>query len=275
MNRLEFMERLERLLSDIPESERKEAIQYYNDYLNDAGVENEEEVLEALQSPEKLAATIRDGLREESREEGEFSEQGFQTEEKEKDNLEAWTGAEHGTDAGNRYRYDRYRNQNYYSSRYRGNAGYSAGSNPQKEKNEYRREEADKQKKPGLSGGKLALVILLCIFAFPFGLAASVAIGGGILGVVGGILGGIFGVAAACVALVIAGVILIAIGIGCFIASPLSGIALSGAGLVLLGIGMLLVLLCGWVCVKALPAACRWLTGWIRSLWERKGGASA
>ena len=36
MNRLEFMQRLEALLSDISQSEREEAIQYYNDYLNDA-----------------------------------------------------------------------------------------------------------------------------------------------------------------------------------------------------------------------------------------------
>ena len=48
MNRIDFMRRLELLLSDLPENERREAIQYYNDYLNDAGVENEEEVLEAL-----------------------------------------------------------------------------------------------------------------------------------------------------------------------------------------------------------------------------------
>lgn len=41
MNRLEFMRRLEALLSDISQSEREEALQYYNDYLNDAGVENE------------------------------------------------------------------------------------------------------------------------------------------------------------------------------------------------------------------------------------------
>lgn len=41
MNRLEFMQQLEALLSDISQGEREEALQYYNDYLNDAGVENE------------------------------------------------------------------------------------------------------------------------------------------------------------------------------------------------------------------------------------------
>ena len=37
MNRTEFLEQLERLLWDIPESERKEALEYYQDYFEDAG----------------------------------------------------------------------------------------------------------------------------------------------------------------------------------------------------------------------------------------------
>ena len=39
MNRTEFMERLERLLWNISDSEREEALQYYNDYFDDAGEE--------------------------------------------------------------------------------------------------------------------------------------------------------------------------------------------------------------------------------------------
>ena len=73
MNRLEFMQRLEALLSDISQSEREEAIQYYNDYLNDAGVENEQEVLDAMGTPEQLAKTIKEGLGDNGTE-GEFTE---------------------------------------------------------------------------------------------------------------------------------------------------------------------------------------------------------
>lgn len=46
MNRKEFMERLERLLWNISDSEREEALQYYNDYFDDAGEENEAKVIE-------------------------------------------------------------------------------------------------------------------------------------------------------------------------------------------------------------------------------------
>lgn len=77
MNRIDFMIRLSAMLSDLPTAEREEAIQYYEDYLNDAGVENEEEVLAALGTPEELAASIREGLKEGNEQRGEFSENGF------------------------------------------------------------------------------------------------------------------------------------------------------------------------------------------------------
>lgn len=76
MNRLEFMKRLEELLSDISRSEREEALQYYNDYLNDAGVENEQEVLESMGTPEQLARTIKEGLGDNGGD-GEFTETGY------------------------------------------------------------------------------------------------------------------------------------------------------------------------------------------------------
>ena len=46
MNRDEFMAQIARLLVDMPENERMEAIRYYNDYLDEAGVENEEQAIE-------------------------------------------------------------------------------------------------------------------------------------------------------------------------------------------------------------------------------------
>ena len=59
MNREEYMKRLERALNGISESEKAEALQYYRDYFDDAGVENEQEVMEALGTPENLAETIK------------------------------------------------------------------------------------------------------------------------------------------------------------------------------------------------------------------------
>ena len=58
MNKKTYMAQLKRLLGGIPEAEREEALQYYEDYFEDAGIENEEEVISQLGSPEKLAENI-------------------------------------------------------------------------------------------------------------------------------------------------------------------------------------------------------------------------
>lgn len=60
MNRQEFFRRLEYLLRGIPESERMDALAYYNDYFDEAGVENEQKVMQELGSPEQVAQIILD-----------------------------------------------------------------------------------------------------------------------------------------------------------------------------------------------------------------------
>ena len=59
MNRVDFMKQLESLLQNISPTEREEALQYYNDYFNDAGAENEQAVIEALGNPAKVAENIK------------------------------------------------------------------------------------------------------------------------------------------------------------------------------------------------------------------------
>ena len=54
-----FIKELEYLLQDIPDEEREEAIAYYRDYLEEAGSDNEEKVIEEFGSPERTAALIR------------------------------------------------------------------------------------------------------------------------------------------------------------------------------------------------------------------------
>ena len=66
MNRQEFMRKLEYLLKDIPENEKADALAYYNDYFDEAGTENEEQVILELGSPETVAQTILADVQEES-----------------------------------------------------------------------------------------------------------------------------------------------------------------------------------------------------------------
>lgn len=59
MNKLEFLEHLEKLLADIPYTERREALNYYTEYFEDAD-KDEEEVIRTLGSPEEVAHNIRE-----------------------------------------------------------------------------------------------------------------------------------------------------------------------------------------------------------------------
>ena len=59
MNKQEFLRQLETLLQNIPTSEREEAMEYYRNYFEDAGPEKEEDIIQELGSPEKVAESIR------------------------------------------------------------------------------------------------------------------------------------------------------------------------------------------------------------------------
>jgi len=73
-----FMNKLKELLSDVPSAEREEALSYYEDYISDAGEENEEDVIASLGSPEKIAETIKASLREDE-DSSEYGESGYST----------------------------------------------------------------------------------------------------------------------------------------------------------------------------------------------------
>lgn len=77
MDRKEFLEKLERLLWDISEQERKEALEFYESYFDDAGKENETVVIQELGSPQKVADSIKADLKGNGSEYGEYRETGY------------------------------------------------------------------------------------------------------------------------------------------------------------------------------------------------------
>lgn len=79
MSKKEYLARLEALLANISPEERQAAMEYYTDYLGDAGPEGERAAMEHLGTPEKVAAAIRKGLEEEGFD-GEWTEQGYEEE---------------------------------------------------------------------------------------------------------------------------------------------------------------------------------------------------
>lgn len=76
MKRNEFMEQLRRLLYDIPEKDREEALEYYESYFDDAGEENEDAVIRELGSPGRVAAEIKAGLNPDLNA-GEYTDTGY------------------------------------------------------------------------------------------------------------------------------------------------------------------------------------------------------
>ena len=64
MNRNEYMAALWRALSALPEEERASALRYYEEYFDDAGPENEQQVISDLGAPEKVAEQILADYRE-------------------------------------------------------------------------------------------------------------------------------------------------------------------------------------------------------------------
>lgn len=77
MNRKKFIEELAFLLQDIEDAEREEAMQYYEDYFDEAGPENEQQVINDLGSPERVAAIIKAGLDNQFDQDIKYSEKGW------------------------------------------------------------------------------------------------------------------------------------------------------------------------------------------------------
>lgn len=58
MNKIEFLSALERELGALPPEERRDAMQYYKEYFEEAGPENEEAAAASLDSPQEIAAEL-------------------------------------------------------------------------------------------------------------------------------------------------------------------------------------------------------------------------
>ncbi len=239
MTRQEFMEHLEKLLWDISENERREALQYYNDYFDDAGEENEEAVLKELKSPLWVARKIKAGFSEGT---AEYSEQGYE-DTRFRDAMEMIVEEEK-----------------------------QSWTEDQKEA-KYSSKEKAADKRPDKNGWKLLAIILLCIFAFP----VIVPLGIGLLAVVFGILiaiiAVIFSIMVAGVAILISGLLFFGVGIGKLFLVPAVGVALMGVGCILFALGLLLTMTLGWCGIKFLPWLVRGVVELIR-LPFRKAGVS-
>ena len=269
MGRVEFISELNMLLMDLPDEERVSAIQYYDDYFADAGVEEEEKVIQELGSPEKIAASIKADYYGTEFHEEEFDDKKYP--EKYKPGRDAETEQE-GSANQNRYAWEN-QNAQYqdagqqgyggdqsrteyqygYDARQNG-AGRESGGAWQQNHSQYQ----PVQKKPWTNKWlKLILIILIAICLVP-------TAGGILLGVLGTIFGVACAVVAACAGLVVAAVAIAIAGIGVIIFGMTlvfsfapTALVVIGAGLILLALGLAATAGTVKLCMVVYPAMVR------------------
>ena len=214
MNREEFLMRLEGMLQSISPTEKEEVLQYYRDYFEDAGPENEQSVIEALGDPADIAENIKKDLQGDDGSRATASDHAVMEygspEACERDN---YNGSPKAGERGN-----------YYESRTsHADTGY--------------REPIPAEKR--MPGWAIVLLTLLIVFASPVLI--------GLLGVLFGLLvtwfALIFSFGVTAVALFAVLFVLIIVGAMCVTLDPLVGLALAGGGLICGGIGLLFLML--------------------------------
>lgn len=214
MNREEFLTRLEGMLQSISPTEKEEVLQYYRDYFEDAGPENEQSVIESLGNPADIAENIKKDLQGDDGSRATASDHAVMEygspEACERDN---YNGSPKASERGN-----------YYDSRTsHADTGY--------------REPVPAEKR--MPGWAIVLLTLLIVFASPVLI--------GLLGVLFGLLvtwfALIFSFGVTAVALFAVLFVLIIVGAMCVTLDPLVGLALAGGGLICGGIGLLFLML--------------------------------
>lgn len=233
MNRVEFMQQLERLLMDIPEHDRLDAIAYYNDYFDEAGIENEAQVIRELGSPEKVATTIKMDLNASGNTEAEYTEHG----------------------------YDDGRDANHINA-----------PTKQENTSKNKKQKRDfplaliiiliifaSPILVGVGGG--AFGVIIGILATIFGIVIAVIVT---------VLALAIAMLACGIACLVAGAACIVVGLVRAVTSGVEGLLFVGVGGIVFALGILFTVLFVWCAFKWLPALFRWTIDLIQRLFSRK-----
>ncbi len=217
MRKEEYLQQLEKLLYNIPAEDREEALQFYKDYLEDAG-EEAEDVLTALGSPEELAKSIRQDLYGDNAE-GDFTRTN--------------------RDLPGTYRVP-YSKEGRFSGYY-----------------EYDARKEHKTRKGKLSAGQWIIFLIICLCAAPIIIPICGGLIAAVIGIIVAIIGVVFGIGVAGIALLIAAVMIVVVALVKLIATPVSALIMLGGGLLSAGLGLVGIAITLWVVCKVLPAVFR------------------
>lgn len=239
MNRIEFLSELEQRLSGIPEDERQSAIQYYADYLADAGEENEAEAIRELGSPEKVAESIKADYYGTEFDESRFDHKDYM----EKYGQRSSQGTGSGNTSGGRPGADGYG--------YGQENGYGIGQENGQE-NGQGNGPAQKNAPWTSRGLKIFLVILIAIVIWP----VTLGVAGIVLGVAAAIFFFFAGLVIAAIAVMISGGVVAVTGLVLLVIPP-AGMIVTGIGILLFVLGLIATVGTVKLCMIVYPAMIR------------------
>ncbi len=251
MSKSEFMKTLEELLNDIPMEEKKEALQFYDCYFEDAGPEYEQDIITELGSPDKVAASIKAGIDtsgQEAQSRGYFTEKGYEDDTLKDPKYEI------------QYRTDNNRSDN-------GRADNSRADNSRVDNSRTDNSKSDTRR----SGPNAVLIMLLCIFAIPVGIPLLATV----FSLFAASFFTVIGISIAFIVMsfvfTILGLCLAFLGLLKLVTMPIMGICIAGAGLILFGLGLLCTVATVGLCTKVIPAVFRFFVDICRLPFRRRG----
>ncbi len=217
MNREEYLRLLAIALKDIPQAEKEEALQYYNDYFDDAGIENEQDVINSLGSPAKLAESIQ----------REFAD-GYGKFENCRNDFQGY---------------------NPYVQPYQDNS----------------------KRKNKLSGGVIALIVVLCILASPLLLALAAVAVSIVIAIFAAFFALIMVLFAVVLTLVCVGIVCVSVAFALGLSSPFSAALLIGICIASIGVCIFLVMAIVWLFGVALPWLLKGIGKLFKKIFGKKG----
>jgi len=239
MNRVEFMTRLASLLQDIPAEERMDAMQYYNDYFDDAGEENEERVIIELGSPEKVASILKEGINGEDKEAGEFTDTGYHNSKFEKQEMPE--------------------PRMTYSKK---NTSHTVNN-----------DDTDVKERWTSKPIKILLIIAIIICAIPVILPLIVGLVAAAAGIILAVVASLIAIVVASIVVAIAGLAVVVTGIIGVFGELAAGLALTGIGLILISLGAIASVASIKLCTVVFPGIIRGIVWLCRKPFERKAVA--
>lgn len=269
MSREEYLEQLAYLLQDISDQERDEAIEFYRDYFEEAGEGRDANVIATLGSPEKVAAQIKNGLKEEKDDGGEYTEAGYQDERFREDNKVPVPKEEESQQEGSQK--SQTEERGWYGQKESSGCQDGYGQNGYGQYDYQNTYPGPVRKRSGLTIG---LIVLLCIIASP----VLLSVAGILFGVIAAVVGGVIAIAVGAVAItfgaLILGIAMFGVGIANLFTVPAVGCLFMGGGLISLAVSILLIIAAFWILGRFVPWVIRGIVHLCSGIFRRGGRRS-